>query len=122
VAQYQRLLPYLDLEAFVFEHPSDYMVLANRARGREGSGMDYTIYPISVREILPCIPIPLAGDDPDVPLDLRVAFQRAYADGPYHRAVDYTAPPEPPLGGEDAEWAKGLLARDHRPAVGAGGA
>jgi hypothetical protein len=105
----ERLLPYLDLEAFVFEHPCDYLVLINRARGREGSGMDYTAYPISVREMLPCIPVPLADDDPDLPLDLQVAFQRAYADGPYHRAVDYTTPPQPPLGGEDVEWARAIL-------------
>ncbi len=101
----QRLLPYPDLEAFVFDLACDYLVLVNRARLRQDTWMDYTVFPVSVRELLPCVPVPLAGDDPDVPLDLQAAFHRAYADGPYHRAVDYTVPPDPPLGEPDAEWA-----------------
>lgn len=65
--------------------------------------MDYVLYPVDVREILPCIPVPLAGDDPDVPLDLQVSVERTYRGGPYLRA------PDPPLDQEDAAWADKLL-------------
>jgi hypothetical protein len=71
--------------------------------------MDYTLYPVALRELLPCISVPLAGDDPDVPLDLQAALRDAYRTGPYPRALDYTAPPRPPLSETDAAWAHALL-------------
>jgi hypothetical protein len=71
--------------------------------------MDFTLYPTAIREPLPCIPVPLAGEDPDVLLDLQVAFNRAYVEGPYARMVDYTVDPDPPLGANDAIWANKLL-------------
>ena len=40
--------------------------------------MDFSLYPISLREPLPCILAPLTGDDPDVLLDLQLAFNQAY--------------------------------------------
>jgi hypothetical protein len=66
--------------------------------------MDYTLYPVNLREPLPCIPVPLAGDDPDVLLDLQIAVNRVYHEGPYVRAVDYTIEPEPPLNEADTNW------------------
>jgi len=53
--------------------------------------------------------VPLAGDDPDMLLDLQVAAKRAYRDRPSTRMVDYTAEPDPPLRTEDATWADQLL-------------
>ncbi len=105
----RRLLPYLELEAAVHDIGCDYLMLLNRASLREDRWMDYTLYPVKLRETLPCIPVPLAGADPDVLLDLQVAFNRAYLDGPYLRAVDYTAEPDPPLREEDRPWAAELL-------------
>jgi hypothetical protein len=105
----RRLLPYPDLEAAVHELRCDYLVLLNRSARRSGTGMDYTLYPISLRETLPCVPVPLAGSDPDVPLDLQAAADRTYRGGPYLRAIDYTREPEPPLEREDASWAGELL-------------
>jgi len=55
------------------------------------------------------VPVPLAGDDPDVPLDIQVAVDRTYRGGPYLGAVDYTAEPDPPLDEDDALWADALL-------------
>lgn len=104
-----RLLPYPELEDAVHRLNCDYLVLLNRSALRAGTWMDYTLYPVDVREILPCIPVPLAGNDPDVPLDLQVAAQRAYREGPYLRAVDYSRAPEPPLGEDDARWAEARL-------------
>ena len=48
-------------------------------------------------------------------------MNRAYAGGPYLRgAVDYGAPPDPPIASRDAEWAEGLL-RAYRVAEPPGG-
>ncbi len=100
----RRLLPYPELAAAVDSLNADYLVLLNRASLRHGNWMDYTLYPVNLREPLPCIPVPLAGDDPDVLLDLQIAFNRVYREGPYVRAVDYTAVPPPPLNDSDAAW------------------
>jgi hypothetical protein len=105
----RRLLPYPELDAATHALRCDYLVILNRAARRVGTWMDYTLYPVAIRELLPCIPIPLAGEDPDVPLDLQVAQSEAYRTGPYLRALDYTAPPQPPLSREDEAWADALL-------------
>lgn len=105
----QRLLPYPELEAAVYDLAPDYLVLVNRSALRAGYWMDFSLYPVALREPLPCILVPLAGDDPDVLLDLQVAVNRAYRDGPYARMVDYAVEPDPPLPAEDAVWADQLL-------------
>ncbi len=105
----QRLLPYPDLEEVVHTLNCDYLILLNRGATRVGSWMDYTLYPVDVREVLPCIPVPLAGNDPDVPFDAQFAANRTYRGGPYLRRIDYTAPPDPPLNDDDAAWADALL-------------
>ncbi len=104
-----RLLPYPDLVAAVDELAPDYLVLLNRSALRQGYSMDYTLYPVHLREPLPCIPVPLAGEDPDVLLDVQIAANRVYHEGPYRRMVDYSVEPDPPLSEEDAAWADGLL-------------
>jgi hypothetical protein len=105
----RRLLPYPDLEATVHELGCDYLVLLNRSSRRSGTWMDYTLYPVDLRETLPCVPVPLSGSDPDVPLDLQAAADRTYRGGPYLRAIDYGKDPEPPLEREDGSWAEELL-------------
>lgn len=105
----QRLLPYPDLEEAVYQLACDYLILINRQGQRMGNWMDYTLYPISLREPLPCLPVPLAGDDPDIPLDLQMVMQEVYRRALYIRMVDYSLPPEPPLSDEDAAWAEARL-------------
>ncbi len=87
--------------------PPTYLVWVNRSWRRVPKLAAYQIFPVGLRELLPCIPVPLKRDDDDVLLDLQVIFNRAYDTGPYRRgAVDYSAPPPPPaLGDEDAVWA-----------------
>jgi Protein of unknown function (DUF4058) len=107
-----RILPDIILAALIDQiaPPPDYLVLVNRAWRRAG-GLAYQVFPCSIREWLPCIPVPLKQDEPEVPLDLQFVFNRAYDDGPYLRgAVDYAKPPEPPLSGDDAGWAEALIA------------
>jgi hypothetical protein len=103
------LLPYPELEAAVYDLAADYLVLLNRSALREGYWMDFSVYPVDLRELLPCILVPLAEDDPDVLLDLQVAFNRTYTGGPYRRMIDYVADPKPPLEAQDAAWANQLL-------------
>ncbi len=105
----RRLLPYFELVSAVEQLSPDYLVLLNRSALRDGRLMNYTLYSIGLRDLLPCIPVPLSGDDPDVLLDLQVAFNRVYREGPYLRAIDYSADPYPPLDEDDAAWADELL-------------
>jgi hypothetical protein len=88
---------------------SDYRVLISRADQRTRT----RFWPISVRQPLPVIGIPLRGNDPDAPLDLGAVLRTAYVRADYAISLDYRRPPEPPLKGKDAKWAKDLL-RGHR--------
>ena len=107
-----RVLGQMTLEAAIqaLSPPPPYLILVNRARRRDGDDVDYEIFPVSLREWLPCIPLPLKEGEADVPLDLQFVFNRTYDNGPYRRgAVDYAAvPPEPMLGSEDSAWAAEL--------------
>jgi hypothetical protein len=64
------------------------------------------VYPWTVRDRLPVIPIPLKSPDPDVQVDVARAFAVAYDRGPYGRMIDYGsdeyAPPK--FAGADADW------------------
>lgn len=63
------------------------------------------LQPISLRDKLPDLPIPLRSNDPQVQLALQPLLDQAYANGRYARRLDYTKPPTPPLEGDDAAWA-----------------
>jgi hypothetical protein len=66
------------------------------------------LYPISIRQPLPIIPIPLRDRDRDVPLALQGLIEQAYRNGRYDH-TDYSQSCDPPLDEEDAAWADGLL-------------
>lgn len=90
--------------------PPTHLVLVNRASKRSVRGTGYQAFPIHLREMLPCIPVPLRPGEPDVPLDLQYLFGLAYDGGPYRRgAVNYSAPASPPVEGDDGVWAVELL-------------
>lgn len=84
---------------------SDYRVLVSRSDAR----WRVKYWPISVRQRLPVVGIPLKGNDPDAPLDLGKALNTAYDVAAYDDSVDYTKPPEPPLSPADARWANQML-------------
>jgi hypothetical protein len=95
--------------------PSDYRILVSRAGERTRA----RYWPVSVRQALPAIGVPLRGKDPDVALDLNAVLRAAYEHGAYDLSIDYRREPEPPLSGEDAAWADALLrAHGLRPARG----
>ncbi len=79
----------------------DYRLLV----ARQGRRPNVDVWPVGVRETLPEIPIPLAGDDPDVWLDLKPLLDAVYDGGAYRYRL-YDHPPDPPLAGDDAVWAE----------------
>jgi hypothetical protein len=85
---------------------SDYYVLVSRSEDRPKLG----IWPISIRDVLPPIPIPLDAGEPEVLLDLRAALDRVYEEARYGEQLDYTVPPALALREPDASWARDLLA------------
>lgn len=84
--------------------PCDYYVLVSRAR--EWPHVDF--WPVSLRERLPVIPIPLAASDPDIPLDLQALLDRTYDAAGYGKYI-YGERPEPPLSPADEEWARQFI-------------
>ncbi|MDB5321219.1 MAG: hypothetical protein JWN40_2850 [Phycisphaerales bacterium] len=65
-------------------------------------------YPITLRQRLPTILIPLRKGDAPVAIDLQELLDNAYETGRYE-GTDYRLECEPPLQGEDAAWADHLL-------------
>jgi hypothetical protein len=86
--------------------PAHYLVMVCKAGERPRS----SVWPISVRQPLPTMPIPLLPPDPPVPLELGQALCTAYERARYDLRVDYRQPPVPPLSPADAAWAEALLA------------
>ncbi len=66
-----------------------------------------SLYPITLRESLPNIRIPLRPTDSDVVLQLQPLLDECYERGRYR--LNYQQPPEPPLETEDESWADQLL-------------
>jgi hypothetical protein len=66
------------------------------------------VYPFTVRDPLPEIPIPLRGKE-QVRIALQPIFATCYARARYDLEFDYSQPPIPPLAPEDAAWATGLI-------------
>ena len=76
-----------------------------RTAGRKPAGY---LFPISLRDTLPNVPIPLRFGERTANLPLQKLLDEAYEGGRYDRALDYSCEPEPSLG-EDASWAHDLL-------------
>ena len=87
--------------------PADYYVFVCRNHPRYLA----EVYPWTVRAVLPRIPIPLAGDDPDVLVDLQQVFTATYDRAGYDYSLAYGQPIDPPLSEADAAWAAEIVAR-----------
>jgi hypothetical protein len=85
---------------------ADYYVTVSRERRRPVA----EVWPVPLRRPLPEIPIPLAGNDPDVGLRLQTVFSAAYDGAGYDYSLDYRGAVEPALSAEDQTWAEKLLA------------
>ena len=76
---------------------------------RGGPRANVAVNPISLREPLPPIPIPLRPGEADAVVHLQPLADRAYEVGRF--PINYDRPCDPPLTGDDAAWAAELLAR-----------
>jgi hypothetical protein len=85
--------------------PSDYYILVCPAATFPQAGF----WPLSVRDSLPLVPIPLDPETEPVLLDLRACLDRAYDGGRYEEEINYRRPPLPPLSEPDAAWSRELL-------------
>jgi len=73
--------------------PGDYYAVVSRAHRRPRA----EVYPWTLRQRLPVIPVPLAKGEPDVPVDLQAVFGTVYDRARYDLSLDYRQPLEPPL-------------------------
>lgn len=90
----------------------DYLTCVTRAIGlRE----QHELYASRLPQRLPRIRIPLAGNDPDVRLDIQKEIDRLIDLGGYDDRIDYTQPCEPPLSPENEAWMQQKLAAHAQP-------
>ena len=85
-----------------------YFVFLSRAHKRPLT----EVWPVTLAEALPVVPVPLLYDDEDVVLDLQAAFTNTYDAIGFDLLVNYRKPPDVPL--DDAkqnEWVATRLAR-----------
>jgi hypothetical protein len=87
--------------------PSDYYTMVCSAATFPQAGY----WPLSVRDALPLLPIPLGPEDESSSLDVRACMDQVYDAGRYNREIDYSQPAVPPLRDPDAAWARQLLAQ-----------
>ncbi len=76
--------------------------------------LDFEYYRLPLRERLPAFLIPLRQADHDIPLDLQAMIDQCWEEGRYGDDIDYRQKPEPPLAGDDAQWADSLLREQGR--------
>jgi hypothetical protein len=82
-----------------------YFVLLSRAERRPLT----EVWPITLDQPLPTVPVPLRESDPDVPLDLQLALTNVYDLCSLDLAVNYAGPPDVRLPPEAATWAEERL-------------
>jgi len=85
--------------------PGDFFVFVCRAQRRYKA----EVYAWGLRQPLPCIPVPLTAEDPDVQLDLQAVFTATYDRAGYDYSLDYSRTIRPPLHEANADWADRLL-------------
>ena len=85
--------------------PGDYYAVVSRVERRPMAD----VWPFTLRDPLPALPVPLAVGDGDARLDLAAAFKAVYDRAGYDYSLDCTRGATPPLSSADAAWAEGLL-------------
>ena len=68
------------------------------------------IWPLSLQDTLPIVPVPLRPPDTEVRLDLPSALTSIYDEAAYDLSIDYSQSPPPPVFSEaDTQWMYALL-------------
>jgi hypothetical protein len=75
---------------------------------RRGDPPKIEIFPMTLRERLKGIRVPLRQTDPETTLNLQLIVDLCYRNGRYD-TMNYQVDPDPPLTGADAAWADALL-------------
>lgn len=83
----------------------DYFVIVIRAKAPDRM----EVWPWSLRDRMPTIPVPLAPPDADVVLDLQAVFDELYDRAGYDYALNYDMEVTPPLSDTDQAWVEELL-------------
>jgi hypothetical protein len=78
---------------------------------RGGRYPNAEVYPFGVRDRFPVFPVPLGGDEPDLPLDLKPCVDDIYDTNRYATRVDYAKPVAPRFRKGDAVWVTDLLSK-----------
>jgi len=86
---------------------TDYCVFLHRAP-HQGT---VDVYEWAIRDELPTVPLPLADGDPDIPLNLQLAFSEVYDDARYDLELPYDRSLTPAPRRKDAAWLKTTLSR-----------
>ncbi len=76
------------------------------------------VYPWTIRDPLPAVPVPLGGKDPDASMALQAAFTEVYDRGGFDYRLPYGDELVPPPGESDHAWLRQILRpfRARRPA------
>ncbi|PSN14563.1 hypothetical protein C7293_11140 [filamentous cyanobacterium CCT1] len=83
-----------------------YRILVSRAETRPQA----ELYAVTVREALPCFPLPLQAADGSVLVDFSAIVKGVYDRASYDLRIDYSQPPPPPpFSEEDRVWMQTLL-------------
>ena len=84
---------------------SDYRMLVSRGSQRPHA----QLYFFNLRQPIPTFPLPLLPGDDEPLVDLNAILHALYERARFDLRLDYTQPPVPPLGEEDAAWARELI-------------
>jgi hypothetical protein len=87
--------------------PGEYFAIVSRGHRRPRAD----VYPWTLRQSLPTIPIPLKKDEAEVPLDLQQVFTTVYDRARYQLSLNYGANLAVPFGEPDSVWLREVLAR-----------
>lgn len=90
---------------------SNYRILVSRGFERYRSHL----YFFGMRQTIPSIPIPLLPGMEEPLLDLNQLVHSLYTRARFDLTLDYNESPVPPLGEEDAAWAKGVIEDSRSP-------
>lgn len=82
----------------------DYLCSLHRAGDQECE-----TWPVTLRQSLPRIAVPLSDGDKDFVLDMQAMLDHCYDAGHYQRQIDYRREPVVPFSADDASWADALL-------------
>jgi hypothetical protein len=89
---------------------ASYFVFVSRAGRRH----EVQVWPVTLAQLLPVVPVPLLDGDAPADLDLQQALTVVYDIIGYDELDDYTRPPSGPLTPADAAWVEEQLRRTGR--------